>query len=83
MSERNKIMLSVVELIEEIVGRGEVFRDYHYGTKCFPRKNEKILSLILTQAFIAAQDEDFQQKLSGRTLSDLVNAKGGKSSVVG
>ena len=83
MSERNKIMLSVVELIEEIVGRGEVFRDYHYGTRCFPRKNEKILSLILTQAFIAAQDEDFRQKLSGRTLSDLVNAKGGKSSVVG
>lgn len=83
MSERNKVMLSVVELIEEIVGHGEVFDDYYYGAQCFPRKNEEILNLILTQTFIMEQDNDFRQKLSGRTLSDLMNAKGGKSSVVG
>lgn len=83
MSEKNKVMLSVVELIEEIVGHGEVFTDYSYGTKCFPRKNDKLLDLILSSEFIKEQDADFRQNLAGRTLSDLMNAKGGKSSVVG
>ena len=83
MAEYNKIMLSINELIDEITGKDEVFADREFGKQVFNIKKEKLLSLILTKEFIQSQDDDFLQKLSGRTLNDLINAKSGRSSVVG
>lgn len=83
MPERNKVMLSLNELIDEITGKDEVFTDRKASKSFFNIKNEKLLDLILTREFMQNQDENFLQKLSGRTLSDLINAKSGRSSVVG
>lgn len=83
MPERNKVMLSLNELIDEITGKDEVFKDRTASKQFFNIKNEKLLDLILTQEFMQNQDENFLQKLSGRTLSDLIHAKSGRSSVVG
>lgn len=76
-------MLSVNELVDEINFRDEVFAERGMCKHYFPAKNEELLYLVLTKSFFDRQDRDFQQKLSGRTLSDLMNAKGGKSAVVG
>lgn len=78
-----KVMLSVNELIEEISCRDEVFVERGMCKHYFPAKNEELLQLILTKAFCDQEYPDFQHNFSGRTLSDLLNAKGGKSAVVG
>lgn len=83
MTERYKVMLSISELIDEITGKDGVFTDREAGKRCFSIKNEDLLRLVLTRGFLRNQDSNFLQKLSGRTLSDLMNARGGKSSVVG
>lgn len=78
-----KVMLSVNELVGEINCRDEVFAERGMCKHYFPSKNEELLHLVFTKSFCEQQDSDFQQNLSGRTLSDLLNAKGGKSAVVG
>lgn len=83
MAERYKVMLSVNELIDEITGKDEVFLDRDASKCYFPTKNEQLLYLVLTKDFFTNQEKGFHQKLTGRTLGDLMNARGGKSSVVG
>lgn len=78
-----KVMLSVKELIDEINGRDGVFSERGICQHYFSVKNEKLLHLILTEAYIKGLDSKLQEALSGRTLSDLMTAKGGKSAVVG
>lgn len=78
-----KVMLSINELIEEINCRDGVFAERGMCKHCFPVKNEALLCLVLTKDFFNRQNQDCPQMPSGRTLSDLMNAKGGKSAVVG
>lgn len=78
-----KIMLSLNELIAELVSSDCVFVDRNLSKDDFPSKNEELLQIVLSSDFWMMQEKDFRDKLSGRTLSDLLNAKGGKSAVVG
>ena len=76
-------MLSLNELITEMVSSDRVFLDRSMIKDVFPTKNEELLQLVLSKDFWMMQDQNFREKMTGRTLSDLLNAKGGKSAVVG
>lgn len=78
-----KVMLSLQELISELLVREGIFLDRHAAEKKLTRKRESLLHLVLTKRFFEDQGGDFAQKLTGRTLGDLLNAKSGKSAVVG
>lgn len=83
MPERKNVMLSIKELIDEITSRDEVLVNRRLCKKQFSVKNEELLNMVMTKTFFEQLDREFQQKLTGRTLGDLMNAKGGKSSAVG
>lgn len=83
MPERKNVMLSIKELIDEITSKDEVLVNRLRCKKQLSVKNEELLNMVLTKEFFLQLDGDFRQKLTGRTLGDLINAKGGKSSVVG
>ena len=85
MSKKNPVMPSINELIQEITGRDEIFVDRSVCSRLLTDSDSELLSLIVTKEFVQKLDASLRQKLTGRTLKELLSAmsKGNKSSMVG
>ena len=78
-------MPSINELIQEITGRDEIFVDRSVCSRLLTDSDSELLSLIVTKEFVQKLDASLRQKLTGRTMKELLSAmsKGNKSSMVG
>ncbi len=77
------VMISLQDLVSELLVCNSVLLDQRKAKEKLGLKKENLLYLVLTKQFFSEEGSDFAQKLTGRTLNDLLSAKSGKSAVVG